>query len=219
MTRPRRPPLRIASGPGPVLTAVLALGAVLALAACQSFPAARGPGPRPRHHHHQQPSTGSGGGGGLLRFHDPGKVTYSEDITACRARDGGRLPDRHCTPGSADPAVTQHNIGSTICRAGWTQTVRPPESQTEHAKYDITYPAYGLSDGTTSELDHDVPLELGGSNDITNLWPELGSLPNPKDAVERALNRAVCDGRVSLSAARRAIAANWETAEKRLGLG
>jgi hypothetical protein len=206
--------------PGPALTAVLALGTMLALAACQSLPVTGGPGPRTRHHHrhHQQPATG-GGGSSLLRVHDPGTVTYSVKITACHARDGGRLPDRHCTPGSVDPAVTQHNIGSTICRTGWTETVRPPESQTEHAKFDIAYPAYGISDGTTSELDHEVPLELGGDNDITNLWPEAGSLPNPKDSVERALNRAVCDGRVSLAAARRAIAVNWETAEKRLGLG
>ncbi len=43
-------------------------------------------------------------------------------------------------------------------------------------------------------------------------------LPNPKDAVEDALNRAVCDGRVSLARAQRAIARDWETAESRLGL-
>jgi hypothetical protein len=211
-------PLAIARGPA--LTGVLALGTVLALAACRSLPVTGGPGPGAEHHHrHHQPPASGNGDGTLLRVHDPGTVTYSEKITSCHTRDHGRLPDRQCTPGSVDPAVTQSDIGSTICRTGWTQTVRPPESQTEHAKYDITYPAYGISDGTASELDHDVPLELGGANDITNLWPEAGSLPNPKDAVERALNRAVCDGRVSLSAARRAIAADWETAQKRLGLG
>jgi hypothetical protein len=65
-----------------------------------------------------------------------------------------------------------------------------------------------------------VPLELGGSNDATNLWPEVG-LPvgNPKDKVENALNHAVCDGRVSLAVAQQAIASNWLTAEKRLGIG
>ena len=36
--------------------------------------------------------------------------------------------------------------------------------------------------------------------------------------VEDALNRAVCDGRVSLAAAQRAIARNWLTSERRLGL-
>ena len=37
--------------------------------------------------------------------------------------------------------------------------------------------------------------------------------------MEDALNAAVCEGRVSLTAAQDAIAANWLTAEKKLGLG
>jgi hypothetical protein len=61
----------------------------------------------------------------------------------------------------------------------------------------------------SGELDHLVPLELGGSNDTTNLWVEAGPLPNPKDAVEDALNREVCDGTLSLRAAQREIAQNW----------
>jgi len=36
--------------------------------------------------------------------------------------------------------------------------------------------------------------------------------------VENALHRAVCEGRVSLAAARRAIARDWLTAEASLGL-
>ncbi len=33
-------------------------------------------------------------------------------------------PDRRCTPGAVNPAVTQSTIDSTICRSGWTATVR-----------------------------------------------------------------------------------------------
>jgi hypothetical protein len=150
---------------------------------------------------------------GLKKIHDPGRVTGT--ITGhCAYR--GQLPDPRCTPGSIDPAVTQQNIRSTICRHGYTRTVRPPESQTERFKFDVAYPAYGTSGRT--ELDHLVPLELGGSNDATNLWPEKPPTPNPKDSVERALNRAVCDGTITLAAAQQAIAANWTTAEARLGL-
>jgi hypothetical protein len=152
---------------------------------------------------------------GLKRVHDPRTVTYSVRITTCHAGDGGKLPDHRCTPGSIDPAVNQNDIRSTICKSGWTATVRPPESQTEHAKYRVAYPAYHIRSGTVSELDHLVPLELGGSNDITNLWPEAGKIPNPKDSVENALKRAVCSGKVSLAAAQNAIAANWTTAEAR----
>lgn len=108
-----------------------------------------------------------------------------------------------------------------ICAPGYsTSSYRPPESQTERFKYGEAYPAYGLPDipGTHSELDHLIPLELGGANDAANLWPETGSIPNPKDQVEFALHDAVCSGQVTLQRARTAIAHDWETAEQVLGV-
>lgn len=157
-------------------------------------------------------------GTGLEKVHDPKRVTYSRTLTSCQFRDSGQLPDRLCTPGAIDPVVTQQNIHSTICRSGYTTTVRPSESQTERAKFDVAYPAYRVRHSARSELDHLVSLELGGANDIANLWPEVGKLPNPKDKVENDLHRAVCDGKVSLAAAQQAIAADWMTAETTLGL-
>jgi hypothetical protein len=156
-------------------------------------------------------------GPGLKKVHDPRHVTGTIH-GHCSYRDRGKLPDPRCTPGSIDPAVTQAGIRSTICKSGWTATVRPPESQTEHFKFDVAYPAYRAPASERTELDHLVPLELGGSNDATNLWPEYPPTPNPKDKVENALNRAVCDGRVTLAAAQKAIAADWLTAEQKLGL-
>ena len=156
-------------------------------------------------------------GPGLKKVHDPGRVTGTIH-GHCSYRDHGQLPDPRCTPGSIDPAVTQAGIRSTICKKGWTTTVRPPESQTERFKYDVAYTAYSTPQSERTELDHLVPLELGGSNDATNLWPEYPPSPNPKDRVENALNAAVCDGRVKLAAAQAAIAADWLTAEKKLGL-
>jgi hypothetical protein len=41
------------------------------------------------------------------------------------------LPNPTRTPGAINPAVTQANIGETICMKGWTKTVRPPERYTE----------------------------------------------------------------------------------------
>jgi hypothetical protein len=157
---------------------------------------------------------------GLKQVRDPGHVTGTLH-GRCYFRDGSKLPDPRCTPGSIDPIVTQANIKSTICRTGWTEPhLRPPESQTEDFKRYVAFPHYGLTWYRSSELDHLVPLELGGSNDATNLWPELGKPSgNPKDSVENALHRAVCSGRVSLARAQAAIASNWTTAEKRLGLG
>jgi hypothetical protein len=108
--------------------------------------------------------------------------------------------------------VTQANIEQTICREGWSATVRPPENYTEPIK-DQQMAAYGdTGPASRYEEDHLIPLELGGSpTSPQNLWPEPGASPNPKDAVEAAANRAVCDGQMTLAAAQEAIAANWIT--------
>jgi len=132
------------------------------------------------------------------------------------------LPDRHCTPGATWSRVTQQDIRSTICLRGWTATVRPPESYTEALKR-IQIRQYGYYDGTrlgNYEEDHLIPLELGGNPaSPANLWPEAHPASYAKDAVEGTLNRAVCSGRIQLAPAQRAIALNWATAERALGLG
>jgi hypothetical protein len=152
----------------------------------------------------------------LLAVHDPGEVTGT--LTgSCHTRDHGLLPDRSCTPGAVDPAVTQANLGSTICRPGYSQSVRPPESQTEAFKWDVAEPAYGQHN-VSGELDHLVPLELGGDNDAANLWVEAGPIPNAKDAVEDALHQAVCTGQISLRTAQHQIARNWVAAAAARGI-
>jgi len=75
------------------------------------------------------------------------------------------------------------------------------------------YTAYGIPPDTPSELDHLVPLELGGSNDVTNLWPEVGSIPNAKDEVENTLHSWVCSGKMTLIQAQTEIAGDWQSAE------
>jgi hypothetical protein len=152
----------------------------------------------------------------LIKIHDPRKVTGTVNLN-CGTLDNGTMPDTHCTPGSVDPAVTQDNIQTTICKSGYTATVRPPAYQTNKLKSTL-YGVYGIPSGTPSELDHLVPLELGGSNDVTNLWPEVGTIPNSKDGVENTLRLAVCTKQITLQAAQSAIATNWQTAEKAVGL-
>lgn len=136
------------------------------------------------------------------------------DVAACQSNHG--LPDPACTPGVADPRVTQDNIHSTICVSGYTATVRPPSSYTESLKrQQIT--AYGYSDTKLAdyEEDHLIPLELGGSpTDSKNLWPEprSGDFPaSKKDALENSLQAKVCAGAMTLAAAQAAIATNWES--------
>ena len=133
----------------------------------------------------------------------------------CHAADGGFLPDSTCTPGAADPRVTQANVASTICRTGYTATVRPPASLTEPIKRD-RMAADGIAAPLADyELDHLIPLGLGGSTTVANLWPEprSGARGAPrKDALEGAVRDQVCTGAVSLAVAQLAISANWERA-------
>ncbi len=131
---------------------------------------------------------------------------------SCHARGSGlsSLPDARCTPGAISPAVTQANIGSTICSHGYTKTVRPRESITEPEK-EASLAAYGDTGRLHDyEYDHLVPLELGGApNDPRNLWPEPGASPNPKDELEDRLRQMVCAEEMPLAQAQRAMAANW----------
>jgi hypothetical protein len=138
---------------------------------------------------------------------------------SCHAIGSGltERPDPRCTPGALNPAVTQGSIGRTICRTGWTETVRPPESVSEREK-ELSMAAYGDRGPLSAyEYDHLVPLELGGAtNDPRNLWPEPGASPNPKDAVEFALRDRVCDGTMTLARAQELIATDWVAAARQL---
>ena len=52
------------------------------------------------------------------------------------------MPDLHCTPGALNPAVRQATIGETICRTGYSSSIRPSTSVTEHEKL-ASIRAYG----------------------------------------------------------------------------
>lgn len=82
-------------------------------------------------------------------------------------------PDPELTPGATDSRVTQDNIQRTICRAGYTASVRPPASYTNRLKRQ-QLAALGWSDQNPRdyEEDHFIPLEIGGNpTDPKNLWP------------------------------------------------
>ena len=108
------------------------------------------------------------------------------------------------TPGVLNPAVTQATIGSTICVRGWTSTVRPPVSYTNHLK-EVQLGQYGLHGALSAfQEDHLVSLELGGNpTDARNLWPEPYPRAAEVDRIENQLNRAVCTGALTLAEAQR----------------
>lgn len=118
----------------------------------------------------------------------------------------GKLPDGACTPGAIFPSATKEQI----CVSGYAKGVRnvPVEEK------DQVYAEYGIRSHQPGEyeVDHLVSLELGGSNDIANLWPEAAE-PKPgfheKDRYENYLHDQVCSGKVSLAEAQHRIASNW----------
>lgn len=124
--------------------------------------------------------------------------------TGCQAHNG--LPDSACTPGALMAGATVNQI----CQSGYSSSVRNVTT----AEKDQVYAEYGIASHFAGqyEVDHLVSLELGGSNDIANLWPELAS-PTPgfhqKDQVENYLHSQVCNGSVSLATAQQEISTNW----------
>lgn len=123
----------------------------------------------------------------------------------CHAHDS--LPDASCTPG----AVFANATVAQICKAGYAQSVR----NVPQAEKDKVFAEYGIAQHPpgTYEVDHLVSLEIGGSNDLKNLWAEAAT-PKPgfheKDAVEGFLHSQVCSGKMALKDAQTAIAANWK---------
>lgn len=108
-------------------------------------------------------------------------------------------------------AVTQATIATTICASGWTASVRPPSSYTSPLKVE-QLAAFGYADQNPRdyEEDHRVPLELGGApRDTTNLSPERGASPNPKDSAENSARADVCAGRVTLQQEQAAFVVRW----------
>jgi hypothetical protein len=129
------------------------------------------------------------------------------------AANGETLPDPTCTPGAINPKVTDATLADTICKTGYTKSIRPPRDIIAAEKR-ANAASYGYT-GTFSdtEYDHLIPLELGGDpNDARNLWVEPGASPNAKDGIEHKLHQRVCAGTVSLAAAQQAIASDWTTA-------
>ena len=120
------------------------------------------------------------------------------------------LPDHGCTPGAVFPDVTVEKI----CTLGHTKTVRNVSTSLKkqvYREYGVSYPQpFG-----SYEADHFIPLALGGTNDIANLFPEAAE-PTPgfreKDLVENYLHDQVCAGEMSLSAAQRVISTDWVAA-------
>jgi hypothetical protein len=115
------------------------------------------------------------------------------------------LPDAKLTPGGVLPVTKEE-----ICVKGYAQKVR---NVPEHVKRQV-YLRYGIQTHKPGEfeIDHEVSLELGGNNELENLWPQPYEgrwNAHMKDALENKLHQMVCEGTITLEEAQREISTNW----------
>jgi hypothetical protein len=109
------------------------------------------------------------------------------------------VADVALTPGVLNAAVTQATIRSTICRRGWTRTVRPPTDYTNALKRKQMRVYHEHGPPSAYQEDHLISLELGGDpTDPRNLWPEPYPRASAVDRIENELNDQVCSGALSL---------------------
>jgi hypothetical protein len=135
---------------------------------------------------------------------------------SCSSRPGPAtlaiLPDPKLTPGDTFDVTAQD-----VCVPGYAKKVRAVPAWLKRQ----AYAEYGITQYKTGdyEVDHLIPLSLGGSNSIRNLWPQ-STKTSPwnsfiKDALERKLHNLVCAGHLDLKTAQREIASNWIEAYKK----
>jgi hypothetical protein len=127
--------------------------------------------------------------------------------SGCRV---GAEPDRRCSPGAVYARLTRAVLCARAFRTGSIRNVPQAEKFAVEHEYGLAERYYGR----TLEIDHIVPLELGGSNAISNLFPERTYAS--KDRLENRLHALVCAGSMGLAAAQTGIARDWEALYRRV---
>lgn len=115
-------------------------------------------------------------------------------------------PNPQLTPGSVYPTVTVKQL----CSTGYTSTVRSVSASTKKKVFAL----YGIDPKLDRyEMDHLISLELGGNNDIKNLWPQsMTTQPynaKKKDILENKLNDLVCTGKLTIKQSQDEIKLDW----------
>lgn len=129
--------------------------------------------------------------------------------TAVLAEDRPIKPNPTLTPG----AVLTQDL-KVLCVPGYTSTVRHVTNKIKRQ----VFKSYGLQNAKTNEyeVDHLVSLQLGGSNDIKNLWPQSYlTVPlnaKKKDGLENRLHSLMCKGKISAEEVQKLIATDWTVA-------
>lgn len=128
------------------------------------------------------------------------------------------LPDSKLTPGVADKKLTKEVICSDSFKTGDYRDVPESEKNKVYESYNVK-PHSGYCSGREGcEVDHLIPLYVGGSNNIKNLWPQpyVGTWnAHMKDKLEMKLHKMVCNNEISLKQAQEDISSDWTEAYKK----
>ena len=140
---------------------------------------------------------------------------------ACHTRmsNSFAIPDPNCTPGAFNPTITPALLSNPSFRTSCVRqhTTTAKEKAATYRWYSIPHPSNNAGATQSCELDHLVPLELGGADTLDNIWPQCGppgiSLNEryfkQKDMVENYLAWMVRRGQMDLTVARKGIASDW----------
>ena len=121
-------------------------------------------------------------------------------------------PDHRLTPGAA-----REVSASEVCKVSYSDDARLVPAAVQHE----VLQEYGMDAAQSAayELDYLISPQLGGTNDIRNLWPEPDSSTvwnvRAKDALEDRLQELVCNGKINLATAQQELATDWISAYKR----
>lgn len=136
---------------------------------------------------------------------------------ALAANSDGTLPDPVMTPGdvrTSDKTDICTTKTSTIRNVPGSLKNRIRQSYGMKSKRDLWC---NTQEGC--EIDHLISLQLGGSNDPKNLWPQpYQGMPwnaHVKDQLENKMHRLICAGKISPEQAQHEIATNWIEAYKK----
>lgn len=116
------------------------------------------------------------------------------------------LPNPELTPGK----IASVNLDE-ICAKNYALNSRNVSSATKMKVYKL-YNIDLTSCRGGCKIDHLIPLSIGGSNDISNLWPhEYGAEWKvfQKTRLEVRLRKAICHEQMPIDEAQQCIASNW----------
>lgn len=116
-------------------------------------------------------------------------------------------PNPALSPGVVDARLTQDVLAAPGFTTKNYRNVPEEEKKAVFTEYGITNPTPGAY-----EIDHIISLEVGGSNDIKNLWPQpyQGEWnAHDKDKLEDELGREVKSRKIELSVAQTMLSKDW----------